>query len=232
MALCKAGEVFGEAAQDFEHRLLVVHEDVAPHGRVGGGDAGEVAEARGREFDDLFLRHALKIGNSADDVVGDQMRHVRRDRQHEVMMVRRHDLDEASAGFPIRLQLRDRFLVRVRERRQDRPAAVEQFGEARLGPGKFGAGDRVARDEVNVLRHMRADIADDGGLDRTGVGEDRALLQVRRDLRCERAECADRRAENDEIRAANRIAGALIDLIRKFKSADGGARGLGRGRWP
>ena len=144
-------------------------------------------------------------------------------------MIRRHDLDEASTSFPIRLQLRDRLLVRVQERRQDRPAAIEEFGEARLGAGKFGAGDRMSRYEMNVLRHMRADIADNGGLDRTGVRENGAFLEVRCDLRRERTECADRRAENDEIRAANRIACMLIHLVRKLKSAHRRARGLGAG---
>ena len=87
----------------------------------------------------------------------------------------------------------------------------------------------MAWNEVNVLWNMRADIADDGGLDRTGVRKDRALPQVRRHLGCKRAECADRRAENDEIRAANCVACALIHLIRKFKSANGGAGRLGPG---
>src|SRR5712691_31567 len=34
------GEILVEAAEHFEDRLLVVEEDVAPHRRVGGGDAG------------------------------------------------------------------------------------------------------------------------------------------------------------------------------------------------
>ena len=41
----RALELLGEAAEDVERRFLVGHEDVAPHRGVGGGDAGEVAEA-------------------------------------------------------------------------------------------------------------------------------------------------------------------------------------------
>ena len=39
-----------EAAKDFEHGILVGQEHVAPHHRIGGGDAGEVAEARLVEY--------------------------------------------------------------------------------------------------------------------------------------------------------------------------------------
>ena len=84
--LLQAGQVLGEAAEDFEHRLLVVHEDVAPHGRVGSGDAGEIAKARGREFDDLLLGDALQVVDRAHDIVGDKVRHMRGDGQHEVVM--------------------------------------------------------------------------------------------------------------------------------------------------
>src|SRR5690242_5945033 len=51
----QGGEVLVEAAQHLQHRLAVVEEDVAPHDRVGGGDAREVAESGRRELDDLAL---------------------------------------------------------------------------------------------------------------------------------------------------------------------------------
>ena len=75
-------------AEHLQHRVLVVQEDVAPHGRVGGGDAGEVAEAAGRELDHLRLRDRLEIRRRADDVVGDEMRHVAGDGEHEVVVLR------------------------------------------------------------------------------------------------------------------------------------------------
>jgi hypothetical protein len=49
-------EILVEAAEHLQHRLLVVEEHVAPHRRIGGGDAGEIAKAAGREFDHLRLR--------------------------------------------------------------------------------------------------------------------------------------------------------------------------------
>ncbi len=40
-------QVFLEFAEHLQHRILVVQEHVAPHGRIGGGDAGKIAEAAG-----------------------------------------------------------------------------------------------------------------------------------------------------------------------------------------
>ena len=40
-------EVLLEALQHLEHGLAIVHEHVAPHRGIGGGDAREVAEAAG-----------------------------------------------------------------------------------------------------------------------------------------------------------------------------------------
>ena len=77
-----------EAAEHLEDRVLVVQEDVAPHGRVGGGDAREIAKAAGRELDHLRLRDRLEIGRRADDVVGDEMRHVAGDGEDEIVVLR------------------------------------------------------------------------------------------------------------------------------------------------
>src|SRR5881227_492624 len=49
----QGGQILAEALQQLQNRLAVRQEDVAPHHRVGGGDAGEVAEPPGRESDDL-----------------------------------------------------------------------------------------------------------------------------------------------------------------------------------
>jgi hypothetical protein len=38
-------DVFVEVAEHFEDRILVGEKDVAPHGRVGGGNAREIAKA-------------------------------------------------------------------------------------------------------------------------------------------------------------------------------------------
>ena len=81
---------------------------------------------------------------------------------------------------------------------------------------------------------MRADIAHHRTFHRARVGEDRAGCEVRRDFRRERAEGADRRAQDHKVRALDGIGGVLVDLIGKLKPAGGGARGLaaGAGRNP
>ena len=37
-------QVFTKGAEHFQHRILVGEEHVTPHRRIGGGDAGEIAE--------------------------------------------------------------------------------------------------------------------------------------------------------------------------------------------
>jgi hypothetical protein len=58
------------------------------HDGVGGGDAREVAKAAGRELDHLGVRHALQMPRRVDDVVGDEVRHVAGDGEHEVVVLR------------------------------------------------------------------------------------------------------------------------------------------------
>ena len=74
-------QVLVEAAEHFQHRVLVGEEHVAPHGRIGGGDAGEIAKAAGGEFQHLRPRHLAQLVGGADDGVGDQMRQVAGDRR-------------------------------------------------------------------------------------------------------------------------------------------------------
>src|SRR5262245_51310702 len=52
-------DVLVEAAEHLKHAVLVGEEDVAPHGWIRGGDAGEVAEATGRKLEHLRARHGL-----------------------------------------------------------------------------------------------------------------------------------------------------------------------------
>jgi hypothetical protein len=46
-------QVAGETGQHVQHRIAVLEENVAPHDRVGGGDAGEVAETASGELENL-----------------------------------------------------------------------------------------------------------------------------------------------------------------------------------
>jgi len=38
-------ELFGEAAEDLQGRILIGQKHIAPHGRITGGNAGKVAKA-------------------------------------------------------------------------------------------------------------------------------------------------------------------------------------------
>ena len=163
------GEVLVEAAEHFEHGVAVVEEHVAPHRRVGGGDAGEVAKAAGGELHHLGLRHRLEVGRGAHDVVGDEVRHVARDRQHDVVVGRAHRLDVGAGRLPEGGEAGERLRLGAGWRRQDHPAFREQRGEAGVGAGIFGAGDRVAGDEMRMLRQQRRDVGEDRHLGRADV---------------------------------------------------------------
>jgi hypothetical protein len=68
--------VLGEARQHLQQRLAIVEEHVAPHHRVGGGNAGEIAETRGGELQHLLAALALQIVGGGADREGDQVRQV------------------------------------------------------------------------------------------------------------------------------------------------------------
>ena len=88
----------------------------------------------------------LQVGGGADDVVGDQMRHVAGDGEHQVVVLGRHDLDIGAERLPERRAPSPTAAASVPSaRRQDAPAVLEQLGEAGVGAGMLGAGDRVGR---------------------------------------------------------------------------------------
>ena len=170
-------DVLVEAAEHFQHRVLVGEEHVAPHGRVGGGDAGEIAEAAGGKFQHFRARHVLHFVGGADDGVGDQMRQMAGDGEHQVVVIGGHGLHIGAEQAPERGELVHRLGVGARGRRQDAPAVDEQFGKAGVGAGIFGAGHRMRRHEMHVFRQMRAHIANNGALDRAHVGDGGAGLR-------------------------------------------------------
>ena len=98
-------------------------------------------------------------------------------------------------------------------RGQQRPAALEQLGEAGIGAGIFGAGDRVRRDEVHARRHQRPDVADHRLLGGTDIGQHRALRQMRGDGGGKVGEGAHRGAQHDAVGAGDSAARGRLDPV-------------------
>ena len=111
-------------------------------------------------------------------------------------------------------ELRDGGRVVPSRRRQDAPAAVEQLGEACVGAGMLGAGDRVAGDEMDALAADGADRSrDHRALDRADIGDDRAGFNGRRDGLARWRHSAERRGENDEIGAFHGSRRAVVSDV-------------------
>ena len=88
------------------------------------------AKTAGGELDHLRLRHLLEIRRRADDVVGDQMRHVAGDGEHQIVMRRAHELDARAHAFPEFLQARHSRRIDAIGRRQDAPALMEDASQS------------------------------------------------------------------------------------------------------
>lgn len=173
--------------------------DIAPHGRIGGGQTGEVTEAGGRIFDDFRFGHRLQIVRRADDVVGDDMRQMRDDRQNLVVVFGIHFIDTGTKRPPEILQLFQRLGVRTRQRREDAPALAEEAGKTGIRAGFFRTRQRMSGNEMHIVWHMRRHLRDDRGLGGTDIGNDRAGFQMRCDLLRDTFRCADRDRNDDEI---------------------------------
>ena len=63
----------------------------------------------------------------------------------------------------------------------------------------LGAGNRMAGNEADALRYMRANDLDHMFLDRADIGQDRALFEMRTNRGSQRAIGAHGGAEDDEI---------------------------------
>ena len=62
------------------------------------------------------------------------MRQMAGDRQHQIMMIGRHDLDPGAHAGPECTQGFDGHRIGAVGRREDAPAVDEEFGEAEEGP--------------------------------------------------------------------------------------------------
>ena len=131
------------------------------------------------------------------------MRQMGGDGQHPVVMAGLHDLDLAAGPRPELAQPGDRLLVGAGRRGEDAPAPLEQLGEAGLGPGMLRAGHRMARDQMDALGDLGAQVADHRLLDRAHIADDGAGRQMVAHRRPDLGVGAERRAEHDEVGAGD-----------------------------
>ena len=95
-------QIFGEALQDIQRRLAVIEKNIAPHHRVGRGNAGKIPEPGGRIFQDLTAKIVFQVRCRADNGVGDEGRQMRGDGQNPVVMTGRHNIDHGAHVTPQR----------------------------------------------------------------------------------------------------------------------------------
>ena len=98
-------------------------------------------------------------------------------------MARLHHLHLAAQPFPEFFQLLDGAGIRAGRRRDDAPAIIEQAGKAASGPEYSVPAMGWAGMKCTPCGAEGRDVAHDRALDRTDIGQDRARLQMRRDVR-------------------------------------------------
>ena len=143
------------------------------------------------------------------------MRHMAGDGKHQVVVLGRHDLDVCAERFPETGQPFDRGGIGLLWRRENAPPVDEQLRETGIGAGMFGAGDRMAGNEMDPAGNVRPHCANDVAFDRTYIGDGRAGFEVRTDLSGDRTAGADWHADNHEIGIGHRDGSAIDDLIGK-----------------
>ena len=165
-------------------------------------------------FDHFALGDGREIVGGADDVVGDQMRHMAGDREHQIVMLGVHHLDLAAEALPELPSASRRAAgsapgggVRMHQRPSNNSAKPASGPDCSV-PAIGWAGMKCT-----PLRNMRADIAHHRRLDRADIADDRARLQMRRHLLRELAESADRRREHDEIGVAHAVGDVVVQRI-------------------
>ena len=129
----KRAEILVEPAEHFEHCFLVVEKYIAPHRRIGGGDPGEVTKPSGGKLDDFGSRHFFDVSGGADDIVGDEMRHMASDRQHQIVMRGLHDFDIRASSGPKSREAGDGLGIGPLRRRQYAPAIQKKRRKPGLG---------------------------------------------------------------------------------------------------
>jgi hypothetical protein len=154
------------------------------------------------------------------------MRQMAHDRQHAVMMRGLHHLHHGAEPPPQGRNPFDRSLIGARRRHDQRPAALEQRGEPRIGAGELGAREGMAGHEMHPRRHQRPDIAQHRNLGRADIRQHGTRCQVRRDRGGDLRHGAHRRAEHDAIGARDRPPRIPLHGIGKAQFRDAPADGL------
>ncbi len=214
--------VLGEAGEHLQQGLAVVEEDVAPHGRVGGGDAGEVAKARGGELQDLVAGLALQVVGGAADGEGDQVGQVTDHGDDAVVVGGLHDLGHGAAAAPEFCHALGGVGVGAGGGGEQDPAALEQRGKTGVGAGVLGAGHGVAGDEVHAGGDERADVAQDGELGGADVGEHAAGGEVGGDGGGDGGAGADGGAQDHAVGVAHGDGGVGVGAVGDAEGGDAG----------
>ena len=129
------------------------------------------------------------------------MRDVAGHGQHQIVMFGRHNLDAGAERLPELRQPLHGGLVGILGRCENAPAVDEQFGEAGVGTGMFGAGDRVPGNEMHAGGNVRRHFTHDVRFDRADVGDNRSRFEMRADLARYGAADADRDGNDHQIGA-------------------------------
>ncbi len=122
--------VFGETGEHFEDRVLIGLENVAPHFGVGGGDAGEVAEAGGGELQDLLAGFVGQVIGGAANGEGDEMGEMGDDGEDAVVVRGVHPGGLGAGLLPELFDFLDGLFVGAGGWGEEGPAALEERGEA------------------------------------------------------------------------------------------------------
>ena len=148
--------------------------------------------------------HLLEVGSGAHNIIGDQMRHMAGDRQHQVMVTCAHDFDIRTQRLPKGAHLSHRIWISVFGRRQNTPPIDEKRGESGIRTGLLCPRHRMGGNKMCVSRYDRRQRRNHCALYRANVGYDRAWPQ----RRCGGAAYAfvspDWGAKNDAIRVPDR----------------------------
>ncbi len=199
-------QIFGKALEHFQYGFLVRQEHIAPHHRVGRGDAGKIAKAASRIFDDLGLGHTLQIAGGADDGIGNQVRQVAGNREHQIVMPRVHDLDIGTQRLPENLEALDRELRSAFRRGQYAPAALKQCRKARVWSAFLGTGNRMRRNDRRPRQGRRQRLGD-ALLARADIAHHGIGGQIVGNRFANRAHDTHRYAQHDQIGVDDRATG-------------------------